>query len=649
MLTAREHSALLALTETLAPAGADVSATTHAVEIALQRLAPHRRAAMLTFLKVLDSPLGLALLTRAATRLRSAPPHKREAILRALGDHPLPLMRSGFAAWKRLIVFLAYSYEEATPNPLWPAIGYPGPRHDVPTTLHSLPRASLAANETLEADAVIVGSGAGGGVAAATLSAAGLHTIVLEAGPLADDIALQQREALSVASLYLDSGMAATEDAAISLLAGGCVGGGTTVNWCTALRLPEVTATQWGEASAVPQLPGELAAAYALVEPRLGLTVASHNRNNAVIVRGCERLGWHWQLIRRNASGCGDGCGYCGLGCAYGNKRSTAATFLFDAVRDGARIYAGVRVERITFENHRVTGVYARTQTSGGTTVRVLAPLVLAAAGALRTPGLLARSGIRSPHLGRHLFLHPTSPITAEFEDDVETWEGPMQTALCGRFSDDGSGYGVRIECAPAHPGLAALATPWRSQEQHASDLRRFRKAAVLIVLTRDRGEGRVSLDGRDDVSYELSSYDARHLVEGLIAAAAIALAAGARRVSTLHADPVVLERKTATGDALRAFADAVVARSYASNRIALFSAHQMGTARMHRDPRHGVVDAYGTVHGARGLIVADGSAFPRSSGVNPMLTIMALSQRASAHAVGHAQLRAQRHGSPVS
>ena len=56
-----------------------------------------------------------------------------------------------------------------------------------------------------------------------------------------------------------------------------------------------------------------------------------------------------------------------------------------------------------------------------------------------------------------------------------------------------------------------------------------------------------------------------------------------------------------------------------------MFSAHQMGTCRMGQDKRTAVCDASGEVFGVRGLYIGDASAFPLSSGVNPMITIMAM------------------------
>jgi choline dehydrogenase-like flavoprotein len=163
------------------------------------------------------------------------------------------------------------------------------------------------------------------------------------------------------------------------------------------------------------------------------------------------------------------------------------------------------------------------------------------------------------------------------------------------------------------------------------------RNRAVLIALTRDRGEGRVSLDDRADVTYKLAPDDARRMAIGLAGAARIAFAAGAASVATLHARPLRLTAAEATPAGLDAFARELAKRAAKRAPVALFSAHQMGTARMGAtaaDPstgsgQAGVIDPDGRVYGVEGLLVADASAFPNASGVNPMLTIMALAHRA--------------------
>lgn len=535
--------------------------------------------------------------------------------------------RTGFQAFKRLALFGAYAVsDERSRNPLWDRIGYPGPRSDRPSNAIAFP-ALRGLDDVVRADAVVIGSGAGGGVAAALLARAGLRTIVLEAGECAEPTSATQREDEAFVSLFLESGLAATDDLGVSILAGACVGGGTVVNWCTSLRMTPAVRAQWDAAIGSEITGAALDASYVAVEERLGVvTAVTHNRNNAVIVDGAAALGWLSTAIPRNADGCGEGCGYCTFGCVYGRKRSTAATYLRDAVDAGAVVYAATAADRVHVVDGRVAGVVA-----GGRTIE--APLVVVAAGALRTPGILARSGVRSAHLGKHLHLHPTTALVASYDIPVDAWHGAMQTALCSRFSNLHDAYGGTIEVAPGHPGLMALSLPWRDRAQHAGAMEGARNNALLIALTRDRGEGSVSLDERADVAYRVAGDDAKRMLQTLDGAIELAFASGAKRVTTLHTDPLELTREEATPAGRAAFRAAIDARGTAPNRIAVFSAHQMGTARMHRDAARGVLDPYGRVHGIDGLLVADASAFPLASGVNPMLTIMALAHRAvSAH-----------------
>jgi len=175
-----------------------------------------------------------------------------------------------------------------------------------------------------------------------------------------------------------------------------------------------------------------------------------------------------------------------------------------------------------------------------------------------------------------------------------------------------------------------ALGLPWSGRDAHAETMSTARYRASLIALTRDRGEGSVGLDERADVRYRIADDDALHLAEGLAGAARIAFAAGARSVSTLHADTLTLSAEDATEAGLDAFASTLLQRARTGAPIQLFSAHQMGTARMGATVHDGVIDPDGCVYGVDGLLVTDASAFPTASGVNPMLTIMALAHRAT-------------------
>ena len=650
LLSPSQRATLAVVADTFAPADADTASTAALVTAAVERLAPHRRAKLALVLNLLANPVAGFVLGGRPRGFAGLGRARRERALLRLSR--IPALKPAFDAFSRLSLFAAYAgADEGGRSAVWERIGYPGPRGDVPAGAERLPLATPPADGRIEADAVVVGSGAGGGVAAALLAEAGLRVVVLEAGPGFEPVAARQREAEAFAELYLEAGLCSTEDLSVSILAGACVGGGTAVNWSTSLRLPPGTAAAWARRLDRPALPAELSDAYDAVEARLGVTVsAAHNRNNAVIVEGCEKLGWEARPIPRNAICNDERCGYCGFGCAYGNKRSTAATYLRDAVAAGAQVYANARVTRVRIDGadgrngasaartaHGVEAVTADPSAGSGQARALVvdAPIVVVAAGTLRTPGLLARSGVASPLLGKHLHLHPVSVISAWFPEPVEPWHGVMQSAMCDRFADldpatgseDGP-YGVVIEAAPSHPGIMASALPWTGRDAHAERLSSARYRATLIALTRDRGEGSVGLDERADVRYALDRYDARHLTEGLIAAARIAFAAGATAISTLHADPVELTAAEATPEGLDEFARELRRRDERRAPLQLFTAHQMGTARMGATPEAGAIDPEGRVYGVDGLYVADASAFPSASGVNPMLTVMALAHR---------------------
>lgn len=635
---------LVTLQSTFAPVDSDIATAAAAVERALMLLAPHRLAKLRTLLRLLDGPwLSLLLIGRPA-RFASLTQDHRERLLLAMSDSPIAPLRTGFQAFKRLAEFMAYgALDENDRNPTWAQIGYPGPRSDTQPAPTALPLHSVDGG-VIDADVVVVGSGAGGGVAAAVLAQAGRRVVVLEAGPPSDPAQFDQREADAFGRYYLEAALCSSEDLGVAVLAGACVGGGTVINWCTSLRLPEMIAQQWGLASGGVDFDLGLSAHYDAVSARLGVEpAASHNENNAVLLRGCRAAGLHAGVVPCNRSGCGEGCGYCGFGCAYGRKRSVAATYLHDAVAAGAKIVAGAHVERVLVENGAARGVDAivvRDSVAGGPalrqSLRVNAPVVVVAAGSLRTPGILARSGVSSAHLGRHLHLHPTTAAFGRFEHPVQCWSGPMQSAYSDAFADLDDGYGAKIEAAPAHPGLMGLALPWRGRAAHAALMHDARFDAALIVLTRDRGEGSVSLDGRDDVTYRVSPYDAGHMLRALAGLTDILFVAGATKVTTLHTDPLELTIDRADAAGRREFGEAIARRGAGSNRLGVFSAHQMGTCRMHADPARGVVDPSGAVHAVHGLFVADASVFPLSSGVNPMLTIMALSHRTASLIAAH-------------
>lgn len=217
-MDARRRSTLRSVVATLAPDDARVERVTAYATAAIDGLTPQRRAELYGLLDLLLLPMRANDFARAQT-------------LRALARSPIAKLRTGFAALKRLALFLAYAESEpGDENPTWARIGYPGPRNDRATTDTPLELALARDGETLAADVVVIGSGAGGGVAASAFARAGLRVIVLEAGAAFDARTFRQRE-IDMADLYLDGALTATHDLGVAILAGATLGGGTTVNW----------------------------------------------------------------------------------------------------------------------------------------------------------------------------------------------------------------------------------------------------------------------------------------------------------------------------------------------------------------------------------------------------------------------------------
>jgi choline dehydrogenase-like flavoprotein len=605
--------------ETLAPADARIGRVTDYAARAIDGLTPRRRGELGQLLDLLWLPMKLSDGSRAA-------------VLKSLANSPVRKLRTGFAALKRLSLFLAYAESEpGSENPTWARIGYPGPRCDANVDGPSLPLAIAREGEHVRADVVVIGSGAGGGIMASSFARAGKRVVVLEAGGAYSARSFTQRE-LMTSELYLDAGLTSSHDLGISILAGATVGGGTTVNWCTSLPLPPRIAEEWEAQSGIARLDEELVPHYAAVQERLNIQPAAHhNANNSVILEGARALGVQAQASSRNASSdCGAGCGYCGFGCAYGKKCSTAWTLLPDVAFNGGAIYANAEALRIQTRGSRARSVVARQTIAPGDvrSFEVEADRVVVAAGSLRTPRILARSGIRNALLGKRLFLHPVAASVAEFDRPIEPWIGPMQSAQCDAFNYRSGNSGAKIEVAPAHPGLAASAVPWQSRARHAALMGRIRNVATLFALTRDRDPGSVDLDDEAYIRYRVSPHDGENLLTGLAGTFDLAFAAGAARILTLHNEPLEVRRVEWTPRYRASFLDRLRSIGVAPNRQIFFSAHQMGTAAIGADAQRSVVDPAGRVWGYENLLVADASVFPQSSGVNPMLTIMAMASR---------------------
>jgi choline dehydrogenase-like flavoprotein len=537
----------------------------------------------------------------------------------------------GVQAYRQLTLLLHYGMPaDSGPNPSWSTLGYPGPVSAPPDEPGVIRAITPAGPElTLEADACVVGSGAGGGVVAAALAESGLRVVVLEAGGHFDQPDFDQLEMTAMGSLFYRGGLASSVEG-VALLAGSCLGGGTTVNWTNCVRPPARVRDDWAAAGLEgldgPDFDGHLDAV--LTRISANDRCSDMNDPNLRLAEGCERLGWSFKRAVRNtdpATYDPVSAGYLGFGDQSGSKQGTLKTFLTDAFEHGSQFVVRCRAGRILTEGGRAAGVEATH--AGGARVTVRCPRVVVAAGALESPALLLRSGIGGPAVGRGLRIHPVAAVYGVYESEQRGWWGAPQTVVCDEFADAEDGHGFLVECVQYAPGLTASSLPWRSGRQHKEAMVQLRNASTFIFLIRDRGEGRVTVDAAGEAvhSYRVEDeLDQRNFRRGLASLARLHEAAGAREVHALNRALLTWRR----GEDLDRFVADLQAAPIRPDALPIFSAHQTGSCRMGQDPATSVANPWGELHDCRGVWIGDGSAFPSATGVNPMVTIMALARR---------------------
>jgi choline dehydrogenase-like flavoprotein len=488
----------------------------------------------------------------------------------------------------------------------------------------------------LEADVVIIGTGAGGGTAAETLSSAGLRVVMLEAGPLKTSSKFDMQERAAYRDLYQEGTGRGTKDGGMVILQGRSVGGSTTVNWTTSFRTPPETLKFWAEHMGVSGCSvEEMAPYFEHMEKRLNIHKwpQDPNENNAMLQRAAEKLGYSWATIHRNVRGCLN-LGYCGLGCPVDAKQSMLTTTIPGALGHKAKLVHHARAVRLLRDGDVVKGVEAEALAPNvrGTTgqrITVRASRTVVAGGAMNTPALLLRSEVPDPHgrIGKRTFLHPTTLTMGIYDQAVNPFYGAPQSIYSDHFQWENVDSGpvcFKLEVPPLQPAFAA-AFYTAAGEEISSCMDQLNHTQCMIALMRDGFHedsqgGTVELGDRGQpvIDYPVDAY----LLEGVKRAWNVMLemqfATGAKSARPAHVDG---KHHTSWKEAKAA----VAALDIVAHKSKVGSAHVMGGCPMGDDPKQSVTDCDGKLHHLDNLYVMDGSLFPTSIGANPQLSIYGL------------------------
>ncbi|CAN3376999.1 hypothetical protein DIURU_002004 [Diutina rugosa] len=600
---------------------------------------------------VLDSRILAPLLTNTLQLARDMTPTERENLLKSLRDSPIPAKRK---LWRSIHSLSMSTFAKLAGDDLHKAMGYSGETrtaayegNTVDTFRYTFMEKPHASGHKLYIpglDAIIIGSGSGAGVVAKTLSENGYKSLVIEKGKYFHPSEFPKTEADATKDLYESGGSVASESQHIYVTAGSCFGGGSTVNWSASLKTPFKVRKEWYDEFGLDWAAQDtFDECLSYVCEQMGVTTEGidHSFANQVILNASKRLDYKCKAVPQNNGGHpSHNCGNCHMGCSFGIKAGSAQVWFREPAEKGTKFMVETVVERILHERGKATGVVCRDLVTG-TEFTITGPRhIVVAGGTLNTPVVLQKSGFTNGNIGANLKLHPATTVWGDFGPDNRTkpFEKPILTTVCSEVDDlDGKAHGAKIETILHTPFTQVATLPWKSAEQARINMLRYPQLAGMVLIDRDTSSGKITYDKQKPsalvINYDVNKYDRKALLEAVLIASDLLYIEGAIEIIPPQVDFPMFrsskhkeERTIHDKEYLDWRAD-IAKRQIKPYSTPFLSAHQMSSCRMGSSPRLGAADPKGRLWECRNVWVCDASALPTASGVNPMVSTMAVAR----------------------
>ncbi len=472
-------------------------------------------------------------------------------------------------------------------------------------------------------EVAVIGSGAGGGIAANLLNQK-YEVGIFDKGHFPNGE--KNNETFGYHNFYETNAIQQTRGYKVQLLAGMGIGGGTSINWTTSLRTPDNILSEWDALTQQNNHFNSDSFNKSLDYICKNLNVDETNnkipQKEIKLAQGLELNKTSYKIIPRNTKN--NDClesGFSTFGHSDDTINSSYKSWFSKDKFNEENIYSNTHVKSLSISNGKATHVNVE---HNGQSYSVAVEKVILASGSLNTPKILLNSGYKNKHLGQHLKLHPVSGVAGKFSELQNPWAGSMQ----GIYSDDHlfrkDNYGYLLEGLPMHPSLFFPFFP-NNQDNFGDFISSYNYWSGSIVLTSDTSSGSIVNKNPQHLwKYNLNNFDHGNLLHGIESLVKANFLAGAEEI--MVATSPTMHWKRESNEDIESFIGKVRKVRNEPFRILLGSAHQMGTARIHPNPSEGVVDLNGKVHGLENVYITDSSTFPRCSGVNPMITIQAMS-----------------------
>lgn len=612
-----KFQAAVALAQAIIPGSERVpaadAATVSAASEIIEHVDPRAPAAWLRAQQVLDS----AAILRTGRSFQNLSSERQQQLLKQWEQDPIMRVPLGLIA-------LAYKFVHFDRLPVYEKMG--GRLNVVeqleqPRWLEQVSRGDdWVGEDDIEADVVVVGTGAGGAVVGRELVEKGLAVVFVEEG----ELIRRDRFSGSSRTAHLDFYRAAFSlgNSPMPIFVGRLVGGSTAVNGATCFVTPPWVLERWCETLDTDAFAPETMEPY--FHKVLDIIQAAPSEPHLIgpmgdlMRRGCDAMGWSHFPIMRNAPGC-NGKGFCDFGCRTDARRSTNISYIPPALERGGMLISELSARRVILEGQRAVGIECQARSGG--MVKIRAPRVIFAGGAVPTPMFLLKQGIcnSSGEVGKNLTLHPSGGVAALMDNEIHGSGYVPQ----GYGMDEFKRQGILVTAASPDYNYAAILFSVTGERlmKRMDDIDNIANFGVLVSDT-SRGRVRVGINGYPLISYQLNDHDAERMKFGMLRTAEMVRAAGAKEIYPALNGPMELK----TDEDWRAFRE----RKLTGADLLLTSYHPLGTCRMGRDPNHSVVGLDHETHDIKGLYIVDGSTVSGPLGVNPQVTIMAMATRAA-------------------
>lgn len=469
--------------------------------------------------------------------------------------------------------------------------------------------------ESVRCQVAVLGSGPGGAVTAATLSSRGLDVVMIEEGR---NLKLDSCEPFSIEEMrqkYRCGGLnPALGTPMIPLVEACCVGGGSEINSGLYHRTPPDILQLWRDRFGVRHLEdSDLLPHFEACEAALSVQM-NPGRQPAPSIKmkiGAERLGWKDMELPRWFK---YSQGPVTEGITRGSRRSMTETFIPTALAAGSRLLAGVRAKKLA----RVRGHWQIQAVGYSEPFTIEAEAVFVCCGALETPALLRRSGIKK-NIGNTLALSPMIKVAAVFEEEVNSAYADIPARQVKEFP------GITMGCSIS--SLPYLALAMTDHPDARIDLNRmWRRMSIYYAAITGPNTGRVRnlpLSWAPLVRYSLGAEHMRTLSTALHDLCRLLFAAGAMELYPSIAGMPVLRSEEELTE---------IPSELPRNRTSLTTVHLFSSCPMGQALELAAVDSFGQVHGHANLFVSDASLLCTGPGVNPQGSIMAIARRNALH-----------------